>query len=100
MDFAKVFDFLPYDLLLGKLNSDGFSFGSLKLALHYLPNYKRKKNSVHNLLVKNLLRVISFRASLVQNLFVRFFIMNDIGFASMQMITHHTLYETILKILY
>ena len=40
-DFSKVFDFIPYDLLIAKLNANGFDQEALKLIHSYLIDHKK-----------------------------------------------------------
>ena len=40
-DFSKAFDFIPYDLLIAKLNANGFDQEALKLIHSYLIDHKK-----------------------------------------------------------
>ena len=40
-DFSKVLDFIPYDLLIAKLNANGFDQEALKLIHSYLIDHKK-----------------------------------------------------------
>ena len=39
-DLSKVFDYLPHDLLIAKLDADGFKNDALYLIFNYLNNRK------------------------------------------------------------
>ena len=40
-DFSKAFDSIPYDLLIAKLNANGFDQDALKLIHSYLTDHKK-----------------------------------------------------------
>ena len=87
-DLSKVFDCLPHDLLLAKLNAYGFSLPALRLVQSYLSNRKQrtKINSEFSSWEEILFGVPqgSILGPLSFNIFLcdLFFLMNDVEFAS------------------
>ena len=87
-DLSKAFDCLPHDLLLAKLNANGFSLSALKLLQSYLSNrnQRTKINSEFSSWEKILFGVPqgSILGPLSFNIFLcdLFFIMNFVDFAS------------------
>ena len=87
-DLSKAFDCLHHDLLLAKLNANGFSLPALRLVQSYLSNRKQrtKINSEFSSWEEILFAVPqgSILEPLLFNIFLYdlFFIMNDVEFAS------------------
>ena len=42
IDFSKIFDCIPHDLIIAKLNSSGFSLTALNLIHNYLTKWKKR----------------------------------------------------------
>ena len=84
----KTFDCISQNPSIAKLNAYRFSIDSLRLVQDHLTNRKTKnqnKFSIQLIPVRNFtwsFPGINFRASLIQHLFVWFFIIDDIDFAN------------------
>ena len=42
IDFSKIFDCIPHDLMIAKLNSSGFNLAALNLIHNYLTKWKKR----------------------------------------------------------
>ena len=72
MDLSKAFDFLSIDLLIAKLNANGFSIDSLRLVQEHLLNHKQRTriNLPYSSWEEILFPAIKFRTCFIQHLFM------------------------------
>ena len=95
-DLSKAFYFLPHDLIVTKLHAYDFSIESLKLINSHLtePKQRVKMNDQFSSWLDIVVGVPqgSILGPLLFNIFLcdMFLFCNDIDFASLQTITHHT----------
>ena len=80
IDLFKVFDSLPHDVLLVKLEQYGFSYSSLKLISSFLSNRKTEQKLIVHIVIGKIYNLVYLEDQLLKPLYIyktRFVVVNS-----------------------